>query len=415
MRSDRWSAQLRVAVVVTACMGAISSADAQTVPTTTISKERLLNPPRIWLTERFFLSGKDSSSSRVAALTVDTSGTVYILDSGTRNLTIVGKNGNSVRTVPVLTGPRKDFRSSAMAVARDTLLILGDAPCSDPCPPGVAGGASIPHVLVLDSKGESLGVIVPRDFLQQRPRLLFHSDLVRGTDHGWTIQVVSNPFMQSRPLPRALFADSLVIMQFDPIAYRASRLYASPGTLKYNTGFFIRQKFMAFYPTFGVASDGGIYANELGGYAINVRSSSGNALHRIIGEVDRIPVTDAEFRTYLNESLTRARKDRHEGADAAKELLDHGEWIGKEDFRSVLGQMFASRGGRVMARRLDLEHLAKDATQTIWDVISVSDGLLGRLNLPASERIAAFEWPYLYTRVTKPKGYAAVRYRMVIE
>ncbi|MEX2282607.1 MAG: hypothetical protein WEE89_08995 [Gemmatimonadota bacterium] len=419
--------RLRLGVTVSiaaACLGVASnSGHGQEVQTTSISKEQLLNPARIRLDERLLLSGKlTDSKSRIAAVAVAAHETVYLLDSGNRKLTVVEAGGRAVRTVPVLNGSREDFKPIRMAVARDSLLILGMGRCTDPCPQveiiqdggatrtkqTVPRGTEVLQMLVFDTKGAFRETIH-----QHEPRLRIYAEF-RGTDSGWVAQgrVLTPTRSQARvgPLP-----DSLLLYAFHADSGRWSRMLSAPMGPSYSTGFFIYPRFMRFNPTFAVASDATIYTNDVGGFAINARSASGIALHRITGDVDRIPVTDAEMQANLKEAIERGRKGSQEGKDYAKELVDHGAWVGREEFRPVLGEMFASRGGRVMVRRIDIESISQNPKQSVWDLVSVSQGLIGRLTLPIDERVEAFEWPFLYTRLGSEHGRAVLRYRLIVD
>jgi hypothetical protein len=89
--------------------------------------------------------------------------------------------------------------------------------------------------------------------------------------------------------------------------------------------------------------------------------------------------------------------------------------VGSAATRPVLGSLAASRGGLVLAERLDLARAASrdDAGFRRWDLIDIEKGIVGRLETPSDVSIAAFEWPYICLRYSGSHGNHIVRYTLV--
>jgi hypothetical protein len=168
---------------------------------------------------------------------------------------------------------------------------------------------------------------------------------------------------------------------------------------------------MALQPTSAVATDGRIYTNTVGGYFIEVYGPSGELDHRIVGDVGRIPVTDAETLDRVREMADAA--EARGNSSRAQAWREHGEWLGAADFRPVIGDMFASRGGRILIRRLDIESTTPGSS-SVWDLLDVEEGFVGRAILASELHVGHFEWPYLYVTMGPPEDREVVRFRLVV-
>lgn len=381
-------------------------ASGQDVPTTRISPEALRNPAPVGVDESVVLFegvGADSDS-RIGTIAIDRAGSMYLVDILQRQVRVLDASGVQTAVFSVADDDDPTFSPARLAVARDTIAVVGRGMTATAGERGDRSGLPVGKLRLLDGHGALLAMS-EREALRTSPR-------IGATDSGWSFVYFEPEFSQEvRPVP---LADSLVVARVDPSTFEITRVAAFPGPPRYMvTEARPLARAMALFPTIAVASDGTIYTNSAGGYVIDIRAPDGAVERRIVGDVERIPYTDEEFQSYLAEQVREARaRGSAESTEFAAVLEQHGPRIGHAEYRPVLGSLVASRGGRVLVRRLDVEPPAPGFGT--WDLLDVEEGLVGRLHTPPDATVEHFEWPYLYVRLNDlSRGYPYVRFRIL--
>jgi len=378
-------------------------ASGQDVPTTHISREALRDPAPVGMDESVVLFegvGEDSGS-RMIAIAVDRDGTTYLLASRQRQVRVLDAAGRQSMAFSVADDADPSFSPSRLAVARDTIVVVGSG-----MPLTIGAGEDrrilrVGKMHLFDGHGARLGMS-EREALRTRPWM-------GATDSGWSFVYIT--LETGEQAGQGPLADSQVVARLDPANFALTPLVAFPWAPRYMvTSASGVHRDMALFPTTAVARDGTIYTNTAGGYVIDVRSPDGAVVRRIVGDVERIPYTDEEFRAALAE---RVRASRERGNAELADAIEREEpRIGHAEYRPVLGSLVASRGGRVLVRRLDVEPPAPGFGT--WDLLDVEVGLVGRLHTPPDATVEHFEWPYLYVRLNDlSRGYPYVRFRIL--
>ena len=219
--------------------------------------------------------------------------------------------------------------------------------------------------------------------------------------------------------------DSTLVLSFLPALGETRRILSYPNAPGYGmTGGWTYVPVLWSRPRHAVGGDGRIYTHTGADYLIEERSHEGTLKRRILGEVDRIAVTDEDLEEGIRRHREWWRAWREEASLEGTELssdLDPIEraverdmrWVGKADFRPVLGSMFASRDGSILVQRLDLEDdpwVGAEARE--WDVIGPDGRTAGRLTTPGGFRVRAFEWPHIYLTRRTGDRQEVVRFRI---
>lgn len=407
MRRVCW---LLIAAVVTG-WGAAGTVAAQDVPVTGLTRQALEGAPALDLVEPLELfrrTGPDSTA-RIQGMDVAETGEVHLFDVSRKEVRVLDGEGMTVRTIPVPVP-----RPVEVTFARDTVLAL------TLMPPSRSGRITHLHVIEAGGATEPRTDTLPVEFTGAPFR-------IRPTRSAW---IFFHPVMEHPPEARdEPLADSLILAELDPVSLEMRRKVAFPlDRPRYAvTPNWSLYEVMALQPTNDVALDGRIYANVEGGYVIGVHGPDGTLERRIVGEVDRVPYTEEEFRAGLDARIRSEREKARErdcgGCDEYADLLErHGPRVGHADTRPVLGRIVASPGGRFLVRRLDLEE-APDAPiepsarsgpdrTAIWDLVDVEDGVLGRLRTPPGADVTHFAWPHVYVEFGEVLDHARVRFRI---
>lgn len=375
-----------------------NGANAQSAPVTRIGRSDIQNVPRLQIEDPVvFHEGRSADSvSRIVSAAVDQAGSVYLLDAGHQRVQVLDGRGRELRSFTVDGKDRTSrFQPMNIAVARDTILIFGIAVTQNR-PTAVIDVYRTSGTFLATSKGP----------------VSFTSVNLKATDNGWILQYGLMNLTQPRKILEAA-VDTQIIAGIAPPSARLTRILAYPmlPRILVSANRFMFQR-MGFQSTAAIASDGFIYANTEDGFVIDVRPASGRVQRHIVADVDRIPYTDREMeedvQREVKESLARGY------IEDAKRTEKYGRQAGHAEFRQVLGNMIASRGGKLLVNRPDLElQLSKASGEDIWDLLDVRSGITGRLHSPARASVALFEWPYIYVSLAAPQQGRIVRYRIV--
>jgi hypothetical protein len=179
-----------------------------------------------------------------------------------------------------------------------------------------------------------------------------------------------------------------------------------------------REEFMASRPYFSVSTTGNMYATPGNQYAIRILTAGDSAAHEVRGDVERIPVTDADFQRDLEKERSKYGKRPPLGGDEDgffELLYDLAPKAGHAPFRPVLGRIRANSDGRFIVERLDLDpdpHASGDPAT--WDVIGVDGRIEGRFVAPPRVAPLLFRRENVFATATDLDGVqSVVRYRLV--
>ncbi|MGH7460933.1 MAG: hypothetical protein ACREMA_07885 [Longimicrobiales bacterium] len=378
-------------------IGMCSPAAGQNTQQTTIPKQLLVDPPGLRLEQPsvLFQRGVADTISEASVSEIDASRNAYLVDRGNNIVRRFDVNGDVRLVIGRPQERRLVFRQPwDVAAARDSILILDIA---------ATAAGTILKLHLLTSSGLPRGSVEERSGDNRRlgwpPR-----DFV-ATDRGWLLAKVI-PAQTVREPRKGPFIDTVRVFSVEPSTFRLTKFIDIPVVARYSIGATVASRFMELHPSYAIASDGRIYLNTAGGFVIDVLSRTGRAERRVFGAVDRISVTDADLRAYL--ATTQAQQTTTQARAA---WVEHGMWLGRAAHRPVIGSMVASRGGRVFVRRLDVESQTA-GNETVWDLINIEDGIVGRLKLPQGVALSKFDWPYIYVNLGPGQRWQVVRYRI---
>ena len=390
----------------------ISSAETTAQSSTwIIPAEQLRNPKRLTITQSEEISRALSQSpqSKVSSLAIGRDGTAYLLDVGLLRVVVIGPNGRQTRIMNLLTGQSDTFEPSAIAFVHDTVLVLG------------RGRSKLSPRRVFQMRVFASGRYEVLDSPIEFPAGF---GLFKGTDSGWFFRTAVRSgahLLQPRSGPAA---DSIILASFEPRTVTSRQILAAPNAPRFSLGSapcppiqcpILFTRFMGFEPSFGVAADGTIYGNDVGGYEITVRANTGVLGWTISGRVDRIPVSRQEFLKHLDSEIKQAESPPdgdNPRMERARALRTHGNWVGAAQFKPVLGALWASRTGHVLVRRLDVEATKDSRGVSVWDVLSTKERVyVGQLEIATAQPIEAFEWPFVYT-VSRDTPSSVYRYKI---
>ena len=390
------------------------------VPEVRNTKAGLEAAPTLVLAEevRLEVGSETGPAPWIIDLSVTGEGWIFLLDAGRGEVRFFDSQGTFRGTIG---SSGTFFFPLFLGVARDSVIVL------DRSPP-VGGSAPGIRIRVFGLDGTVLATLDGQR-AGGPSRSLFSLFLrLRGTARGWTLHRWINV-----PLPRRGRAgpvhDTSVVASFLPDLGETGRILSYPSAPRYSiTDDLIRSPALSAVPRHAVGGDGRIYAHTGAEYVIEVRSHEGTLERRIVGEVDRIAVTEEDFEESVRREM-KALRDRMGGMrdlteetsgvsepDSILDIVQRGlRWVGRSDFRPVLGSMFASEDGSVVVHRLDLadDPLAVGGAAK-WDVIGPEGRILGRLATPPGITVRAFEWPYIYATRRRTGGDWVARFKVQI-
>ncbi|MEX0907742.1 MAG: hypothetical protein WD054_05380, partial [Gemmatimonadota bacterium] len=227
------------------------------------------------------------------------------------------------------------------------------------------------------------------------------------TPDGWLAAQQEGLTGQSRDNPGP-YRDTTTIRRFhlsssisEPIARFAGRETYLLGEI----GFYI-YPFRAPVPQVVIGRDARIYFTGGDKYRIDVHAFDGSGsgdgapgptlVRRITGEVDRVPMTDAEYEADYRAQLARYEDRRPlqgEAAMAHAMLVNEYPSVPGAQFVPVVGRMLVDEDGRILLERLDLEPVA-------WDLLAADGRIAGRVRLP---------YPFTPRRLTPRHLYGVLR------
>ena len=404
----------------------------QGVPETRNAKAALSAAPRLILSEELRIGEEEESGPlpSIRFLAVNDEGWIFLIDaaSGGAFMTWPSTDALKVRIFDSggrlrrAIGSRGTFNYPfGFAVARDSIVVMdwspprgGEAPIQRSQVLAVHGGALATHEY---PRGSSL------------PPLNFSRNVVRGTSTGWVLEGTGgwirgwilkgeDPPVPPRGQMSGPHHGSTLILSFLPAAGEFRRILSYPGASYYqNSEGFSRDPVLSSRPRHAVGGDGRIYTHAGADYVITVHGHEGAVERRIVGELNRIPVTDEDVEEGIRREIEKMRVRREEigGGDEVDsiEIEKEMRWAGKADFRPVLGEMWASRDGSILVQRLDLAEDPWAAGESgEWDVIGPDGRIAGRLATPGGFRVRAFEWPHIYLTRRTGDRQEVVRFRI---
>jgi hypothetical protein len=195
------------------------------------------------------------------------------------------------------------------------------------------------------------------------------------------------------------FRDTTSVRLFDPATAQVGEVVHhfanTPYFLFGSSGWLMRPLFQA-ESRYGVMHNGRLFYSDGAEYAIDFYDSTGSLMRRIRAEVERIPVTDADMREYIQRELAEERGGS-EGIEFRKAFEQHAEGVGHAEYRPIVGRIIGADNGGFMVERLDLDTEPFNFDDdTTWDVFDAEGRITGRLTL--AERITArrFTGTHLY-------------------
>ncbi|MDE2762694.1 MAG: hypothetical protein OXQ94_17980, partial [Gemmatimonadota bacterium] len=297
----------------------------------------------------------------------------------------------------------------SLAVARDSVVVFDFSPRS-----GRAPGRRH-HIFATDGRA-----LATHEHPDRVPLPLdLRASAFRGTALGWVavgrLWAKASPGGGTGP-----YHDSTLVLSFLPATGEVRTVVSYPSAPKYmSDGGWVASPALSSRPRHAVGGDGRTYLHPGATYVIEVRSHDGMLEKRILGEVDRIRVTEEDYEEAIRLTVRRSR-DAFEETNSESELNSmlsaierNARRAGKADHRPVLGAMWASRDGSILVERLDL---APDpfagSGRSLWDVIGPDGRVVGRLATPHGLGVQAFEWPDIYAMRFVDGRLEAVRFRI---
>lgn len=327
----------------------------------------------------------------------DRSRQVWVFDSEGRFRGGIGQSGDLLYPL-------------AVAVARDSVVVLDFSRPSGGRPPGHRHHVFSVNGRALGTHDYTDGARRPIDFLSPA----FH-----GTARGWVAErslSVETAFGErSGPC-----YDSTLVLSFLPAGGEVRRILSYPTAPRYQSDHgWISSPVLSSHPRHAVGGDSRVYVHPGARYVIEVRTHEGTLEKRIVGEVDRIAVTDEDFEEGIKRTVQNSR-DAYEESNSESalnsmlaDIEQNVRWAGKADYRPVLGAMWASRDGSILVERLDLiPDPFSGEKKKQWDILGPDGRVAGKLDTPAGLTVRAFEWPFIYATRLVDGQLKAVRFRI---
>lgn len=406
-------ATLPCAFAVLACTGenAPSTGVTGDVPTTVISEEEILGAPAFTLVEDLRIGAADGPPEyqlfRVGDIAVGPDDELYVLDTGNDEVRVFDSAGAYIRTIGRSGEGPGEFQSPlVLAVAGDTVVVTG-----------------FRDYHVFTSDGTLLGSerATGNDF---PPTVM---DLA-ATTAGWTTLLQPR---RATPRPRpGPSQDTTHIARFNVagvgqtdrsgVSLFGNRIVLVPGPSTYALGQpgFIMTPLFEPIPQVGLSSTGEVYVATGDGYEILVYDPEGTHRATIIGEVERIPATDADLDRMIEIELARyadlPRPLTGESAMVVEMLENEGTSVGHAPYRPVLGSLMVDADGSVLVQRLDLDpNPLESGDDVTWDLLDPERRIVGRIVVSANITPRLLREGMVYARVVDDMGVQSVaRFRV---
>ena len=366
-------------VIVTACGGGAGGTgftvrDSAGVELVEMSGGSVADVPALALREELRIGTVDGPPElqffRVSAIANASDGTIYVADGGNHVIRKFTPDGTFlIEFGGEGEGPGKFPRGPW------DLSVLGDT---------VVAVDRLIHVFSKD--GTLIDAVRPR--LAGRGPDVWQLD---ATKAGWFVNTRSGRFMTREG--RGPFSDTSYVDQFEHVSGTlGATMFGYPRETNYilHGGFYV-QPLLEPTPHHSVNTDGKVYYAAGAKYEIEVWSPVESVEHRgmtltrrITASVPPLPITTDLIDLYLdqaNESLENV-PNVGEGAIMREIRLKDRLELERSEYRPVIGRLFASTTGELLAERLDLdENPFRTDNPTIWDLIGADGVIEGRVTL----------------------------------
>jgi hypothetical protein len=302
---------------------------------------------------------------QVSSVVAMDSGEIVVFDAGNSEVVLFDSTGNFIRKFGRAgNGPGEfaDAAGGALAVAADTIFIM-----------------PIGSFHAFSRDGTHYYTAAVDSVRPNEPRRVANS-LVNTTAGLMVARIES---------PRVVTADGESRTDTVRVQIRSATdgYFTRPGltfplATSYQFGGWYTHMLFSTLPAYAIARNGRVFYARGQNYIVEVVAPDGSIESRIVGDIPRPRVAKAEYEEQLQKLKEAIAGAPRPHSETPMPLPDPAK-IPRAELRSLTGRIIVGDGDTILVERPDLSSLTRKPTdESIWDIIRVDHGIVGRFAMP---------------------------------